>query len=403
MSFRTYHCTPQGAVTFEELLALISKSVGSNFSPILREAAREIKEELASVGLVISVPVHDEDIEILLNRETKHLLALRFSSFEESGLDMLEFSGGTKRQDIIEPLQKAIGVNIDKGSLLEAALFKTVQERLGKLSRNGKVLADRASREAIRRLYDDTLRQKMKTILSALHDHMLPLEAFKYLLKGNSTAMKKLFDDSRLFERSYGIRCKTCGSMQLVFPTRDKADDAMAHSKNYCAACKSEGTLAITEAYETIETARLAIQQGLWLESLASDVVSQVTEHIWTGQMVNSSELDVLSIYCDKIVLIECKDSSFGQNDLHAAAAKAEDVRADIVMIVVTRDLHPNVQASVDRYNQKGERTFRTIVNNSTKKIQSALKTSLEETRSNFINRWFSSGLGHDLFYQNYS
>lgn len=395
MNFRTYHCNAQNVVSFKDLLPKISKTLGENFTPLFHEALRKTNKQLANVGLEISIPIFEEDLEVFINKETKHALALRLipGSPNKPFLDMLEFSAGNKMEHIRESLQKAIGVNIKEGSFLETALLNRVQKRLGKLSPNGKKLADNKLRQKIRILYNDSVRSKVTKILSTYSDNVVSLEAIKDLLKENNSSIKKLCNDSGLFAKRYVILCNECATPHLAFSTKKKAADAMADSNNYCALCEKKGTLDIVEGYEVLEVLRLGIQQGLWLESLASDVISEFTQHIWSGQMVDTNELDVLSVYCDKIILIECKDTSFGQNDFYVTAMKAQDIQADIVIIVLTHDINPNVQSNIDRYKHEGERTFRTIIDTSVEKIRSSLKTTLEKIQNDYITKWFSAGV----------
>lgn len=392
MNFHTYHFDIQKVISFRNLLPKISKALGENFSPIFHEAVRWSKEQLAYVGIEIPIPIYHEDLEVFVNKETNHMLAFRLNMLrpKKSVLDILEFYAGNKKQEIIiESLEKAIGFNINEGSFLETALLNKVQKRLGKLSPNGKILADTSLRKKIRRLYNDSDRLKMIEIMSTYGENVVTLGSIVNLLKENKDSVKKFCSDSDLFVKRYLILCNECGAAHLSFSAKSKANKALADSNNYCASCGEKGKLEIVESFEIVKAVRLGIQQGLWLESLASDIISEFTNQIWIGQMVDTNELDVLSIFCDKRVLIECKDTSFGQNDFYVTAMKAQDIGADIVIVIVTRDIHPNVQSIIDRYNREGERTFTLLIETSSEKIKSSLMETLKGIQDKYITEWF--------------
>lgn len=396
MNFRSYHCYLKKAILLKDLRPPISKTFGEDFNPVFCEAAKWTKTQFANIGLRISIPLYREDLEFFINKKTNHALAFRIVTRapDQTVLDILDCYLENKEQDTIKSLKKAFEVNINEGSFIETnVLLNRVQKRLGKLSSNGKVLANNALRPGIRRLYDDGTRSKITAIVDTYGDNVLPLEAIKELLKEKRSSVKKLCDDPELFKKEYLIVCNKCGTLCLTFPTEESAKNALADSNNYCDSCGKKDTLVIIEGYQVIEATRRGIQQGLWLESLTSDVISELTSHVWSGQMVDTNELDVLSIYCDKILLIECKDTSFGQNDFYVTAMKAQDIQANIVIIITTHDIHPNVQNNIDKYKDEGERTFRIIIKTSAEEIKSSLKTNLNEIQNNYITEWFHGDL----------
>jgi len=394
MNLYTYHCNLQKAASFENLLPKISKSLGQSFSPILGEAVRWSEKQLADIDLKVSVPIYNENTEVFVNKESKHAFAFRLNSFYPNNfvLDVLEFSEKKETENIIQLIEKAIEVSIKESSFLEATLLERVRKRLGKLSPNGKMLADDNLRQGIRRLYNDSIRSKIAEIIDTYGENTLSLEAIKGLLKEKKSIIKEFCDNSDLFVKKYVIACNECGTPYLTFANKEKAKNALAESNNYCANCGKKDALNVVEGYGVVETVRRGIQQGLWLESLVSDVVSEFTQQIWAGQMVDTDELDGLSIYCDKIILIECKDTSFGQNDFYVTAMKAQDIGADIVVIITTHEIHPNVQNNIDRYNKESERTFKIITKTSTKEIKSSLEDFLKETQNKYVAKWFRGG-----------
>lgn len=403
MNFCSFHCHLQKVSSLKNLVPRISKVLGESFNSVFSEAAHWTETQLAKVGLRISVPLYAEDLEIFISKQTKHVFGFRLIHTSRPGsppkvaLDILEISPENKEESKIESLGKAIGANIEKGSFIESIIVAELHKRLGKLSPNGKILADSMLRQRIRRLYNDNIRSKMKEIVNTYGENVLPLETIRELLKEKKSIVKQFFDDPDLFIKKYVIVCDECGTLYLTFSTKEKAESALSDSHNYCSVCGKGGSLNIYEGYAVAEAIRRGIQQGLWLESLAADVTSEFTHNMWIGQMIDANEIDVLSIYCDKVVLIECKDASFGQNDFYVTAMKAQDIQANIVIIITTHDIHPNVQKSIDRY--KGERRiFRIISKTSTEEIQSSLRQILSEIQNNYVTGWLRGELVEPYF-----
>lgn len=179
------------------------------------------------------------------------------------------------------------------------------------------------------------------------------IEAFK----GRQEALRAILEDEAAFTKHFIVGCDNCGISHLGFDTRSRAEEVATEAGDRCFTC-GEQNLIVLDSFSVTNEFWNSIQQGLWLESLADDVMNERTEHVWTCRMFENNELDVLAVYLDNTVLIECKDSSFGQNELYVTSAKAEDVRADEVIVISTKDIHPNVRSAAERIGG-GTRVFR--------------------------------------------
>jgi len=390
MNFSVYHCEIEKKDILKDIFQRIKKFLGNDFCPIFEVAEKLAKDKLRSIGLDVPLFLSNEELEIFINEKDKYALGFRIVPTPSPLLDIIEFSVEKKDRKVQELLENLMGTKIKKGSFIENILLERVQRRLGKLSPNGKKLADTSIRNKIRRLYDDNIRSKITKIIYTYGENVVPLQAIKESLKTRMNETKRFCDDPELFEKKYVIVCKECGTSYLAFSTKEKAHNALTDSNNYCTFCEKENVLDIVEGYRVVEALRLGIDQGLWLESLVGDIISEFTSHVWIGQIVDTNELDVLSIFCDKVVLVECKDTSFGQNDFYVTAMKAQDIQADVVLIVVTRDIHPNVKRNIERYKREGERSFETIIGNSAEKIKELLKTTLITIQDKYIKEWLS-------------
>jgi len=397
MNLFTYHCSVQESVTLQWVREKVRRALGENFVPLVNGAVQQVDRQLDDAGFRILTPTTEVVFEIFLNKPARRVLVVRFYplgygeplSAEGTDFEILELSAGRVSEDTLKKLQKEItGNTITHGTVLETKRLDGVNKSLGKLSPNGKKLAESKLRRDIQRLYDDGLRLKLARIMSTYGDNLLTSEAIRKLLGESKRSIGTLCNDSALFGNTYAISCRRCGTPHLILSHKKRAGEVLADSDNYCTSCKGRGTLGLMEGYRLTEAVRVGIQHGIWLESLASDIVSKRTRHIWSGQMVNSNELDVLAIYCDKIILIECKDRSFGQNDFYVTAMKAQEIGAHVVFIIVTHDINPSVQSMINTYKMETDRAFKTIVGNSTKAISGSLDEALDEIRENYIGDW---------------
>jgi hypothetical protein len=114
--------------------------------------------------------------------------------------------------------------------------------------------------------------------------------------------------------------------------------------------------------------------------------------------MIDSDEVDVLAVAYDQIVLVECKDTSFGQNDLYITSTKAENVGARTVVVVSTRDVHSNVTQAAERTARNRDdrlytraarpRVLHIISEHSADSIRSKILSVLEEMATRHLGDW---------------
>jgi len=174
MKLNKYHFKLKKEISFKNILQNVSKTLGKSYYPIFYEANKLIKEKLVSVGLNIHISKFKEEFEVFINKETKNTLAFRSISLarKENIVDILEIYEQNQEKAIIESLENTIGVKINEGSSLETILYKEVKEKFGQLSPNGKILSDNNSRQKIRCLYDNSIRLKIKKIVSTHGDNV---------------------------------------------------------------------------------------------------------------------------------------------------------------------------------------------------------------------------------------
>jgi hypothetical protein len=196
--------------------------------------------------------------------------------------------------------------------------------------------------------------------------------------------------DAKVLLRRYAVTCPSCYTGQIAFNSKRKAESTLRSSGDRCLNCL-QGRLAVSEVLQVEPLSAAALQQGLWLESLASDTVGELSPLVWTGQMIENIEIDVLCVFAGMTILIECKDTNFGQNDLYVAAAKAEQVGANLVVIISTQPFHQNVVDGVMKIGKdSSRRDFRTITCSNASEIGNELRTLLLGRSEHHVRDWLS-------------
>ena len=95
----------------------------------------------------------------------------------------------------------------------------------------------------------------------------------------------------------------------------------------------------------------------------------------------DNNEYDGISIIKDCIVLIECKDTSFGQNDLYTCMIKAEEIKAETIVIITTKEVHPNVKKQIEKFQKTNKKKLYLISSNVVKEIEKDLVNIFEEKK----------------------
>src|SRR5205823_1444715 len=134
-------------------------------------------------------------------------------------------------------------------------------------------------------------------------------------------------------------------------------------------------------------------REGLWLEALADDIVSSRSFKSWQGYDFSGDEVDVLGVIGQTRVLIECKDTNLGRNDLYVALNKAKNLRAELI-ILTTKDIHPNVQSIIRNLANQNSNTLGagtiipTIISSSSADvIRNALEEALDKTLEDHLTK----------------
>jgi hypothetical protein len=284
---------------------------------------------------------------------------------------------------------------IEEGTFDERDLILMLKQL--KPSPNGKKLRERKIKNVLFKLREDEVREIIKEIAKTWAHHPLPSELFKRLhsVKKNPEVFLKIIQDDSIFSQKHALYCENHGAS--IFLDSEKKALELKHASS-CPHCGNE--LHHTPVYGLTRDAEMG-SQGLWLEELVGTTVRERTPHVWCGKMTDSNELDVISVLYEKIFLFECKDSSFGQNDFYILMAKAEQIRADVVVIVTTHEVHPNVRQLVTKQQLypprffPGARKIYLVEGEKTQILQKKIEEVLNEETETFLRSVMRMAVEH--------
>ncbi len=308
---------------------------------------------------------------------------------------IFEFVTVSKGEDIgaMDAISDRLGADAQEGSHQDVSMARRLQSQMGNLSPNGRRLSDGAARESFRQLYDDRLRGSLSSVTDIFGDAPLTMD----FLESVRNDAPDLFSEGRppesVFDRQFLVSCDDCEERHLAFDSRRDAEHAVADGKAKCATC-GEGSFTVEEAFVVRQHCLAGMSQGLWLESLAADVLAAYSQQVWSGQMVGTNELDVVGVFAESLWLVECKDSRFGQNDLYVTAMKADAIRADQVVVLTTNDIHDNVRQAERQMRESGTRRrsrFRFVSSEEASVLQDEFEKILAAAQMRHLRDWLNS------------
>lgn len=347
--------------------------------------------------------------QIFLNPEVGHLIAYREPSEssratrqgKRDGIDFLvaaQSGDAAAVQPALESAASGLGESeLESGSLHEKGIATSISESLQKLSPNGKKLSEEPFLLECSKLADNDLRVDLQTLQRTFQDDLVTREMIAKIERfaTRQGRLESLLARSDLVEVSFGAECTNCQEVSLVFDQREAVDALLKTAMPTCAECKKK-EFAVVELYRAKRSLVDALQQGLWLEALALERVRNRTTRVWAGQMAGSDEVDAIAVFADRVLLIECKDTSFGQNEFYVARAKAENIDATEICVLTTRDVHVNVETAVKQANEGRQtylrqrpRHYHLLSNHDASMLRSGLDKWLDGMEASVVNGWF--------------
>lgn len=386
---RAYHVKLEREKDSRDVAASILSAIGGE--ALLARAQAELREKLEPFGLIVPFPVYPDNVEVVLTSDAKVAAVIRAIDHpREAYVEIALVSQDADVPDLAN-LANSLSLEVHTGCIESAREIERLSKRLGELSPNGRLLADSDNKKVFQRLAQDQLREDLSAIVNALGGSPITSDLLKQheAFKDRVDQLEATLSDSDLAAKQFIIYCGECGVQHLAFQSLQRARSVLSEVDSRCVSCGQPG-LDVVESYTLSEIVVKGLQQGLWLESLASEVMSRRCDAVWSGQMVNTNEVDVLGVHLGATVLVECKDTSFGQNELYVAAMKAQDLGADTVIIATTRDVHPNVLEAKDRLENwlRGRRPFTILSGQTAETFERGIDSALSEIEERFLKQF---------------
>lgn len=363
-------------------------------SPVFATARNLLFEELSPFELRIP-QVFDTKAEAFSSPDHQKAVLARTSGVtlqngsEVSLLDLVLLSREQPLDSLIQAITQKLGLELLDNSYREETLIERVRGRVTATGPNGKLLEDQAVIKSAAVLEDDHIREQLKEVCITLGPVSIPRSELEKL-----PSLTKAEDIDELIRlgalvRNFQLHCKSCQTSLLVFAEFADAENNLRNSVK-CPCGRSR--LQILETFALDALYQRVLQQGLWLEALVSGVVDSRSCRQWAGRMLGTDEIDVICVIANRIIMFECKDKSFGQNDLYVAAVKAQRLRADMVVIISTHRLHSNVYERIEQLNagREGEKDdkFVAISSPHTTEIKGKLFDLLNKLRRIELTNW---------------
>lgn len=374
----------------------------AGFVSVTDELATAFRNRVGFLGLEIAPPLAiPEDSEILAANEGQGLchitvgMAEKEKPFVDIHIIAPDADTGSRLADLCHCFAD-LG-NARQGTLREVQLIETLTNRLTD-SPNGKMLKDESITAVLAELYDPEMRNSIRSVVQMFGQDAAPQKAiidrFGQVMAGKkaSTLFKKLLGEEKSFDRRYVLACSSCGTPMIEFVSQEAAAHSLeTTSSRKCKIC-DEGDIRVIEAYSIKEAVYKGLQQGLWLEKLVYDLVRPLCIFAVVGQMVDTFEMDVVGVGYGRTILLECKDTSFGQNDFINLNAKADEIEAEVIGIITTQPLHDNVNRFIERTKQQTRRTI-FIVHDSedAATISSRVQEEMTNIRNEYLRQLLSA------------
>ena len=342
--------------------------------PIFEEYESMLKARLRKFNLDSSEDYIDQsNWTLLFNKKNTVLLYLAFLP-GGNGFDIKIFAKSYKiAKNIANHFLKIKKIRkIHSCGLIDKKLAQEVDNKLKAVSPNGKMIADKQFHPIIEKLYIDKIRNVVKKIANVYAETPIPIEYINRI-KVRKKIIKQLISDDDLIEKNYKPVCKKCElPSNFIFNKYEEATRSLKKAKYKCPNCNNT-TFEITRVYSLTEKCINSIRSGIWLEKLAMDVIKSVADVYWCCRVYDNNEYDGVTIYNNKIIFIECKNTGFGQNALYSALIKADEINANIVLIITTEKVHQNVTNAIEKFEKKSDRKFCLIVSNKVPVIKKEL------------------------------
>ena len=361
--------------------------------PVLFEFGEKFQKLMISIG-TSSMPnlFADDNIEIFTIKKTKTLIFIEIVK-RYSG-DILEVSILYKRK---EELGKILRIfkkikefkEINEGTYFGMMKSEELDPLLEKRSPNGKLIEN----PSYGKIFEYFVSQANRVVINKIADFLgqtalakTKEEIHKCLDKEERRVFEALLRTKKIFQEAFRPKCEKCNKVlwSTTYNTLAEARRAVSTMQFSCPArgCKSHNA-NIAEVY-SIRLEAIKAKGGVWLEKFVNDELKKMVSQTWPGRMHGNDELDNVFILKDHLVVVECKDTSFGLTNLYSLLMKAQNLETDQILIITTQEVNKNVLSQIKSIND--EEKFKVIlIKGEQKDIAAGIERFLYESNKEFL------------------
>lgn len=268
------------------------------------------------------------------------------------------------------------------GTFQESHIVGRLNTDLEKLSGNGKIINNEKFIAFWKYGENVSSRIPLKKYISKIGMIPIPEENFEKVSRSIDKSIPLLVKNTNITLKQFAINCDECHNYPILYENEQRARDALKDSK--CGECGKKA-LRLTKAIQLRPEMHTVISGGAWLERLVATTINKYTKHVWAGRMYGNDEIDVIAFFCGKTFIVECKDTSFGQNDYYILLRKAENINANSIIVVTTEKLHKNVSNSIEKDFKEEKRKILVIEEKDANKITSHLNEYFQKVLDKYI------------------
>jgi len=387
---------------------IISVCIKSNFDPTLFNIEKNFKNKIEKFGLDFKGSLlPPSSCEVLVEKKRDVLLIIKTgtrTSFVGQNIHIIFVA---KDDYSVEKIIKSLEKIKDLKGLREGTYYDYISktdfdEKLAKLSPQGKILDDKKNEEIFISLYELQNRDLVKQVKGMTGFPLTKDEIREKIKFDKKDELLKQLINKDIFSKTYRFQCKNCERTlySMDFKIREDAQKALESGSficpnNKCRAKQQAATIA--EVFFPTEMA-LRVSGGSWLEKLVDLELKKYTPNVWSCRVFENDEFDNVFVFRDKTTVVECKDTSFGQKDLYNTIVKARNIEANKIIVVTTENLHNNVSMQIKKVNENEEDIKITVINGSEEEIIKKIGFFFER-----VNRDYVSGLFESRYLRSYS
>jgi hypothetical protein len=385
MKYYNFHCRVQNLNLLKDIILRNSTS----FYPLFTKCKDNLSKQLSYfISEDFESTFFSQHHEIIVDKEKNVMIDLSTPRTDFYSRNVVNIRIFAKKEDdrmvkLISNLQRNKKIKMfSPGAFIESNTINRLATELRNLSPNGKLIKDKGLSEYWKYGENIETRKAIKKYISTIGKMPIHAKEAIGIVKKIDARLPRIFQDKKLLFEQFAINCKECTTMPILYETIEKARQGLKDSK--CGECGKD-TLQLTKAIQLRPEVYSVLSTGVWLENLVTNIVNKFTNYIWSGSMYGNDEVDIAAFFCGRIFIIECKDTSFGQNDYYILLRKAENIRANIIGVITTQEIHKNVKQAIERDFRRNDKKIFIIEEEGADKITNAISRYFNKLLNDYV------------------